>query len=167
MLLSNVSIKRPVFASVIMLALTVLGIASYRRLAVELMPNVEIPVITIITVLPGASPDTVEREVSKKIEEAVNPIAGVRHVMSTSREGVSQVVVEFELEVKTDQAVQDARTKIAAIRGDLPATLSLRTSPILRSAHPSFAWLQRELFIGFGAVDFATLQVAYDVYAVR
>ena len=123
MLLSNVSIKRPVFASVIMLALATLGIASYRRLAVELMPNVEIPVITIVTVLPGASPDTVEREVSKKIEEAVNPIAGVRHVMSTSREGVSQVVVEFELEVKTDQVVQDARTKIAAIRGDLPAAI--------------------------------------------
>ncbi len=123
MLLSNVSIKRPVFASVIMLTLATLGIASYRRLAVELMPNVEIPVITIITLLPGASPDTVEREVSKKIEEAVNPIAGVRHVMSTSREGVSQVVVEFELEIKVDQAVQDARTKIAAIRGDLPAAI--------------------------------------------
>ena len=53
------------------------------------------------------------------------------------------------------------------LRGDLPATLPLRTSPILRSAHPSFNWLQREMFIGFGAVDFATLQVAYDVYAVR
>src|SRR5512144_2826558 len=116
MLLSNVSIKRPVFASVIMLALTVLGIASYRRLAVELMPNVEIPVISIVTVLAGASPDTVEREVSKPIEEAVNPIAGVRHIMSVSREGVSQVVVEFELEVDTDQVAQDARTKIAAIR---------------------------------------------------
>ncbi len=120
MFLSNLSIKRPVFASVMMLALATLGITSYRRLPVDLMPNVEIPVITIITVYPGASPGTVEREVSKRIEEAVNPIAGVKHVGSTSREGVSQVVVEFELEIDPDQATQDARTKIAAIRGDLP-----------------------------------------------
>jgi HAE1 family hydrophobic/amphiphilic exporter-1 len=119
--LSNLSIKRPVLASVMMLALVTLGIASYRQLAIDLYPNVEIPVITIVTILPGASPDAVEREVSKPIEEAVNPIAGVRHVGSTSREGVSQVFVEFQLEVNADQAAQDARTKIAAIRGDLPA----------------------------------------------
>ena len=123
MFLSNLSIKRPVLATVMMLALVTLGTASYRRLAIDLYPNVEIPVITIVTIFPGASPETVEREVSKRIEEAVNPIAGVRHVGSTSREGVSQVFVEFQLEVNTDRAAQDARTKIAAIRGDLPATI--------------------------------------------
>src|SRR3990172_5400791 len=123
MFLSNLSIKRPVLATVMMAALVTLGTASYRRLAIDLYPNVEIPVITIVTVYPGGSPETVEREVSKRIEEAVNPIAGVRHVGSTSREGVSQVVVEFQLEVNTDRAAQDARTKIAAIRGDLPATI--------------------------------------------
>ena len=121
MFLSNLSIKRPVFAAVMMLALVTLGIASYRRLAIDLYPNVEIPVITIVTVYPGGSPETVERDVSKRIEEAVNPIAGVRHVGSTSREGVSQIFVEFQLEVSADRAVQDARTKIAAIRNDLPA----------------------------------------------
>ena len=123
MLLSNLSIKRPVSATVAMLALVTLGTASYRRLAIDLYPNVEIPVISIITILPGGSPETVERDVSKRIEEAVNPIAGVRHIGSTSREGVSQVVVEFQLEVNIDRVVQDARTKIAAIRGDLPATI--------------------------------------------
>ena len=123
MFLSNLSIKRPVLATVMMLALVTLGTASYRRLAIDLYPNVEIPVITIVTIFPGASPETVEREVSKRIEEAVNPIAGVRHVGSTSREGVSQVFVEFQLEINTDRAAQDARTKIAAIRGDLPATI--------------------------------------------
>ena len=128
MFLSNLSIKRPVFATVMMLSLLTLGIASYRRLAIDLYPNVEIPVITIVTAYPGASPDSVEREVSKPIEEAVNPIAGVRHVVSTSREGVSQIVVEFQLEVKADQAIQDARTKIAAIRGNLPAGIE---DPIL------------------------------------
>ena len=121
MFLSNVSIKRPVFASVLMLALLTLGITSYRRLAVDLMPDVEIPVITIVTVFPGASPESVEREVTRRIEEAVNPIAGVRHVGSVSRESVSQIFVEFELEVDAEQAAQDARTKIAAIRGELPA----------------------------------------------
>src|SRR6266540_4543668 len=121
MFLSNLSITRPVFATVMMLSLVTLGTASYRRLAIDLYPNVEIPVITIVTVFPGASPDAVEREVSKRIEEAVNPIAGVRHVGSNSREGVSQIFVEFELEVSADRAAQDARTKIAAIRGDLPA----------------------------------------------
>jgi hydrophobic/amphiphilic exporter-1 (mainly G- bacteria), HAE1 family len=121
MFLSNLSIKRPVFAAVLMLTLLTLGITSYRRLAIDLYPNVEIPVITIVTILPGASPEAVEREVTKRIEEAVNPIAGVKHVGSTSRESVSQVFVEFALEVNADQAAQDARTKIAAIRGELPA----------------------------------------------
>src|SRR5512144_171723 len=123
MLLSNLSIKRPVFATVMMLALVALGITSYRRLAIDLWPDVEIPVISIVTIFPGASPETVEREVSKRIEEAVNPIAGVKHVSSTSREGVSQVVVEFALEVRPDQVVQEARTKIAAVRGDLPPAI--------------------------------------------
>src|SRR5512134_1591232 len=123
MFISDLSIKRPVFATVMMLALVTLGTASYRRLAVDLYPDVEIPVITVVTVYPGGSPETVEREVSKRIEEALNPIAGVNHITSVSREGVSQVVVEFEIEVKVDQAIQDARTKIAAIRGDLPAAI--------------------------------------------
>ena len=120
MLLSNLSIKRPVFAAVMMLALVTLGIFSYRRLAIDMFPDVEIPVLSIVTVFPGASPETVEREVTKRIEEAVNPISGVKHVTSTSREGVSTVVVEFELGVKINDASQEARSKIGAIRGDLP-----------------------------------------------
>ncbi len=123
MFLSNLSIKRPVFAAVMMLALVTLGIASYTSLPVDLWPSVEIPVITIVTPYPGASPEAVEREVSKPIEEAANPIAGVKHVSSTSRESVSQVVVEFALEVSADRGAQDARTKIAAIRRDLPAAI--------------------------------------------
>ncbi len=120
MFLSDLSIKRPVFASVLMLALVTLGIFSYRRLSIDEYPDVEIPVISIITLFPGASPETVEREVSKRIEEAVNPIPGVKHVTSTSREGVSMVVVEFKLEIRINEASQEARAKINAIRGDLP-----------------------------------------------
>src|SRR5512139_1935399 len=120
MFLSNLSIKRPIFAAVMMLALVTLGAFSYRRLAIDMFPDVEVPVISVVTVYPGAAPETVEREVSKRIEEAVNPISGVRHVTSISRESVSTVVVEFNLEVRVNDASQEARAKIDAIRGDLP-----------------------------------------------
>src|SRR5512135_822522 len=120
MFLSNLSIKRPIFAAVMMLALVTLGIFSYRRLAIDMFPDVEIPVVSVVTKFPGASPETVEREVSKRIEEAVNPISGVKHVMSTSRESVSTVVIVFQLEVKINDAVQEARAKVGAIRGNLP-----------------------------------------------
>ncbi|TAK17074.1 MAG: RND transporter [Acidobacteria bacterium] len=153
MLLSNLSIKRPVFATVMMLALVALGITSYRRLAIDLWPDVEVPVISIVTAFPGASPESVEREVSKRIEEAVNPIAGVKHVSSISREGVSQVIVEFTLEARPDQAIQEARTKIAAIRGDLPQAISepiiekldIVGGPIVSLAVRSTAMAPREL----------------------
>ena len=120
MFLSDLSIQRPIFASVMMLALVTLGVFSYKRLAVDMFPDVEIPVVTIVTKFPGASPESVEREVSKRIEEAVNPIAGVKKVLSISRESVSTVVVQFQLEVKLNDGAQEARAKIAAIRGELP-----------------------------------------------
>jgi hydrophobic/amphiphilic exporter-1 (mainly G- bacteria), HAE1 family len=120
MFLSDLSIKRPIFATVMMLALVTLGLFSYRRLAVDMFPDVEVPIITIVTKYPGASPETVEREVSKRIEEAVNPISGVKRVRSTSRESVSTVVVEFRLDVRINEASQDARAKVNAVRGELP-----------------------------------------------
>jgi HAE1 family hydrophobic/amphiphilic exporter-1 len=123
MFLSNLSIKRPVVATVMMLTLVTLGLFSWRRLPIDMMPEVEIPVLSIITEYPGASPETVEREVSRKIEEAVNPISGVKHVNSVSREGLSSVIVEFELEVKINDVSQEARAKINAIRRDLPESM--------------------------------------------
>jgi HAE1 family hydrophobic/amphiphilic exporter-1 len=120
MFLSDLSIRRPIFAAVMMLALVTLGAFSYKRLAVDMFPDVEIPVVTIVTKFPGASPESVEREVSKRIEEAVNPIAGVKKVLSISRESVSTVLVQFQLEVKVNDGAQEARAKIAAIRGELP-----------------------------------------------
>ena len=123
MFLSDLSIRRPVFAAVIMLTLVTLGVFSYRRLGLDFFPNVEIPVIIITTTYPGASPETVEREVTKRIEEAVNPIAGVKHVTSSSLEGVSFVMAQFQLEVRVNEAVQEARAKINAVRGDLPGAI--------------------------------------------
>ena len=120
MILSDLSIRRPVFATVMVLVLVTLGIFSYRWLPVEMYPNVEIPVLSIVTKFPGASPESVEREVSKRIEESVNGISGVKHVYSFSREGVSTVVVEFRLEEKINEVTQEARAKVNAIRGILP-----------------------------------------------
>lgn len=120
MFLSNLSIKRPVVATVMILTLVTLGLFSVRRLPIDLMPDIEIPVLSILTEFPGASPESVEREVSRKIEEAVNPIAGVKHVASISREGLSSVVVEFNLEVKINDVSQEARAKINTIRRELP-----------------------------------------------
>jgi HAE1 family hydrophobic/amphiphilic exporter-1 len=120
MFLSNLSIKKPVFATVLILALLTLGLFSYRRLAIELMPDVELPILTITTEFPGASPEAVERELTKKIEEAVNPISGVRHVYSTSRESLSSVMVEFQLQVRINEASQEVRAKINAVRRELP-----------------------------------------------
>ncbi|ACM19310.1 efflux pump, RND family, inner and outer membrane proteins [Geotalea daltonii FRC-32] len=155
MVLSELSIKRPVFAAVMMLALVVLGIFSYRRLSVEMYPNVEIPVISIVTKFPGASPETVEREVSKRIEEAVNQVAGVKHVMSFSRESVSTVVVEFRLEEQLNDVAQEARAKITSIRGDLPTAteepiiqkLDFNAMPVAALAVQSETLLPRELTV--------------------
>ena len=120
MFLSNLSIKHPVFATMMMAALAVLGIVSYAQLKVDFFPKVEIPVVTVTTIYAGAGPETVEREVTKKIEEEINTVEGVHHIESISQEGVSNIVIEFQLEVSAANASQDVRGKIAAIRGDLP-----------------------------------------------
>jgi len=153
MFLSNLSIKRPIFAAVMMLALVTLGIFSYRRLAIDMFPDMEIPVLSVVTKYPGASPETVEREVTKRIEEAVNPISGVKHVTSVSRESVSIVMVEFNLEVKINEATQEARAKVNAIRGDLPQgieepiiqKLDFSSTPIVSLAVRSDALSSKDL----------------------
>ena len=99
MFLSNLSIKHPVFATMMMAALAVIGVASYSQLKVDMFPKVEIPVVTVTTVYPGAGPETVEREVTKRVEEEINTVEGVRHIESVSQEGLSNIVVEFNLEV--------------------------------------------------------------------
>ncbi len=120
MFLSNLSIKQPVFATMMMLALAVLGIASYRQLKVDQFPNVDFPVVSVTTRYVGASPETVERDVTRKIEEQINTLQGVKHIESVSQEGLSSIVTTFNLEISSQVAAQDIRGKIAAIRGELP-----------------------------------------------
>lgn len=120
MFLSDLSIKQPVLATMLAVSLVTLGVFSYRQLSIDQFPDVEIPVLTVETQYPGASPETVEREVTKRIEEALNTISGVRHIESVTTESRSMVAVEFHLGVRIANAQQDAQAKINAIRADFP-----------------------------------------------
>ncbi|MCC6559536.1 MAG: efflux RND transporter permease subunit [Polyangiaceae bacterium] len=118
--LAAICIRRPVFATVIVLVLTVLGLFAYFGLGVDRFPKVEIPVVVITTILPGAAPEEVETEVTDKIESAVNTISGIDELRSFSVEGVSQVAIMFVLDKDVDVAAQEARDKIDAILAELP-----------------------------------------------
>ncbi|MGQ0568716.1 MAG: efflux RND transporter permease subunit [Armatimonadota bacterium] len=118
--LAELSVRRPVLASVLVLSLVFVGLFSYYRLNVERFPNVDIPFISIGTTLPGASPEEVESDVTEKIEKAVNTIGGVDTLSSTSAEGFSQVNVQFVLEKNIDVAAQEVRDKINGILPELP-----------------------------------------------
>lgn len=116
---TQVSLKNPVFATMVMLAIVVLGLFSYQRMQVDQFPNIDLPVVVITTEYPGASPEIVESEVTKKIEEGVNSIAGVNALTSRSYEGQSVVIIEFQLYVDGRKAAEDVREKISAIRPTL------------------------------------------------
>src|ERR687893_432666 len=132
--LSGVAIRRPVFMTMVMIGLVVLGLFSYRRLPIDQFPNVDIPVVTIQTVYPGASSETIEREVTRRMEEAFNPVEGVDRITSISLEGVSQIIVEFDLGRDVDVASQDIRTRIESIRRQLPQDIE---PPLVQKFDPA------------------------------
>lgn len=104
-------------------AIVVFGCISFGKLGIDLFPRVEFPVVTIVSVLPGADPETVETTVTDPVEEAVSTISGIKHLRSTSSDGVSQVVVEFELEKDVDVAYQEIQAKLGTVRSELPKDL--------------------------------------------
>jgi len=116
---TQVSLKNPVFATMVMLALVVLGLFSYQRLQVDQFPNIDFPVVVITAEYPGASPEIVESEVTKKIEEGVNSIAGINALTSRSYEGQAVVIIEFQLHIDGRKAAEDVREKVATIRPTL------------------------------------------------
>ncbi|WP_053335465.1 efflux RND transporter permease subunit [Plesiocystis pacifica] len=120
MQLVDVSVRRPVFAAMLIMALVVFGFFSYPRLGVDLYPSVDFPVVTATVIYPGADPMTMESKVAEPIEEAIQGIAGIKRMTSRNLEGVTMVVVEFELEVQSDRALDQVREKVAAIEGQLP-----------------------------------------------
>lgn len=120
MKLTDVSIDRPVFMTMVTFAVLVMGLLGLARLGVDLFPEVSFPVVTVTTPYPGAGPEEIEAEVTRRVEDAVSSINGVDEIRSYSREGVSQVVVMFELEVDAGEAAADVRDRIAGIQGLLP-----------------------------------------------
>ena len=113
---TQVSLKNPVFATMVMLAIVVLGLFSYQRLKVDQFPNIDFPVVVVTVDYPGASPEIVESEVTKKIEEGVNSIAGINALTSRSYEGTAVVIIEFQLHIDGRKAAEDVREKVATVR---------------------------------------------------
>jgi HAE1 family hydrophobic/amphiphilic exporter-1 len=125
--LAAISVKRPVFASVLILALTVVGAFSFFNLGLDRFPKVDFPTVVVTTRLPGAAPEEVETEISDKIEEAVNTISGIDELRSTSSEGVSTVIVSFLLEKDVDVASQEVRDRVNRVLPLLPRNIDQPT----------------------------------------
>ena len=113
---TRVSLQNPVFATMVMLAIVVLGLFSYQRLRVDQFPNIDFPVVVVTAEYPGASPEIIESEVTRKIEEGVNSIAGIKTLTSRSYEAQSVVIIEFQLHVDGRKAAEDVREKVATLR---------------------------------------------------
>ena len=134
MFLSDVSIKRPVFATMLMVLLVTLGVVSYRRLAIDEYPDVTYPVIIVSTTYPGASPESMMRDVSKPLEEALNTVQGIKEISSTSLQGSSLVRLMFHLGVDVMEAQQDVISKVARIRRALPPAID---EPVVQRFDPN------------------------------
>ena len=145
MWLADVSIRRPVFATMLIVSLVVLGLVSFGRLGVDLFPEVEFPYVSVTTTLPGASPGTIETEVTDIVEEQLNTIAGLRQMRSVSAEGVSIVNLEFELEQDADLMAQEVRDKMSRLGADLPADAE---PPVIEKVDPDAAPILSVLLSG-------------------
>jgi len=136
MWLVDVSIRRPVFATMMISSLVVMGFVAFRGLGVDLFPKIEFPYVSVQTTQPGAAPSSIETEVTDKIEEAVNSISGIRQLRSVSADGLSQVNIEFELNEDPDVKAQEVRDKISGIVADLPDDAD---APIVERLDPDAA----------------------------
>jgi len=140
--LAEICVRRPVFATMLILSITVVGLFSFNALGVDLFPKIDLPTITVTVVNPGASPQEIETEVTDKVEGAVNTISAIDELRSTSVEGVSQVFITFLLEKNADVAAAEVRNKVDLIVNDLPTTaeqpivqkLDTDATPVLRIA---------------------------------
>ncbi len=118
--LAAICVKRPVFATVLILVLVVFGVSGYSKLGVDRFPKVDIPIVTVTTRQAGSAPEEIETEITDKIEEAVNTVNGIEDLRSVSSEGISQVFIQFVLEKDIDVAAQDVRDKVNQILPELP-----------------------------------------------
>jgi hydrophobic/amphiphilic exporter-1 (mainly G- bacteria), HAE1 family len=138
--LAEICVKRPVFATMLVMSLVVVGAFSFMSLGVDLFPKIDFPTITVTVVNPGASPQEIETEITEKIEEAVNTISGIDELRSTSIEGISQVFVQFVLEKDPNIAAQEVENRVQTVIPNLPSTaerptvqkLDTDAAPVLR-----------------------------------
>ena len=149
MRLADTSIRRPVFAVMLVAALVVLGLVSIPRLGIDLWPRVELPMVVITTQLDGAAPETVEREVSQVLEEAINTIEGVSTLRSASSDSLSILYVEFELEYDIQNKAQEVREKVGAVRGDLPRDAA---PPVIQRVDPDATPILAVMVAGPGSI---------------
>jgi hydrophobic/amphiphilic exporter-1 (mainly G- bacteria), HAE1 family len=131
--LAEICIRRPVFATMLVLSLTVIGIFCFFGLGVDLLPKIDMPTVVITVSNPGAAAEQIETEITKKIEDAVNTISGIDDLRSTSVEGLSQVIVQFSLDKNGDVGAQEIRDKVSMVVGNLPETAKL---PIIQKMDP-------------------------------
>src|SRR3954454_2342943 len=134
--LAQLCVNRPVFATMLVMSLVVVGVFCYFSLGVDLFPKVDIPTVAVIIANPGASPEEIETEISKKVEDAVNTISLVNEVRSTSSEGQSLVTITFELAKNGDVAAQEVQNKLSVIVPNLPQTAK---EPIIQKFDPDAA----------------------------
>ncbi|WP_020186295.1 efflux RND transporter permease subunit [Methylopila sp. 73B] len=120
MLLTRVAVTHPVFTTMMMVAILVLGLLALQRLGLDQYPNADVPIVMVATSYPGATPETVETEVTRPVEEALNAVGGVEEILSTSYEGRSMVRASFRLEVNGQAATQEVRDKVAAVEAQFP-----------------------------------------------
>ena len=121
--ISGASIRRPIPALVLFAVLLLLGVVGFRALPITRAPNIDIPVVAVTITESGAAPAELETQVTKRIEDAIAGVAGVKHIESSVTDGSSQTVVEFHLEVNSDRALNDVRDAVAKVRADLPRTI--------------------------------------------
>ena len=125
--LAAICVKRPVFATVLILVLVVFGVFGYLKLGLDRFPKVDFPIITVTTRQPGSAPEDIETQITDKIEEAVNTINGIEELRSISSEGISQVFIQFVLEKDGDVAAQDVRDKVNRVLPELPKDIEQPT----------------------------------------
>lgn len=120
MILTRIAVRQPVFATMVMVAIVIIGLVSYSRLAIDELPEVDFPVVAVVTSYPGATPEAVENDIIEPIENSVATLSGIDTITSTAQTGSSLVLIIFDLEVDSATAAQEVRDRVSQVQGVLP-----------------------------------------------
>src|SRR2546422_3133224 len=153
MILSRVSIQRPILAMMMNLVLVLFGIIGLSRLPVRELPDIDPPIVSVTTVYPGANASVVETEITERLEEEINNIEGIKTLTSQSREQVSNITIEFEFSRNIDLAAQDVRDRVSRIRGNLPDAVK---EPIVAKADSD---ARPVIWVGLNSQRHSTLEL--------